>query len=142
MSTLELFNRLGFNEFDILFGDLFNTNGKFTPIHSKLPHPLNILQTESELRFEIACTGLSKEEVEVSIEEDVLRISYKKKEKEDFQTEPHYWYKGLSQRSFNLGYKISSKFDLSKSDAKLENGLLTVSIPLVEKASKTLLEIK
>lgn len=142
MSTLELLSKFGFSKWDILFGDFFDTDVQFTPIQHKLPHPLNISQTDSELRLEIACTGLSKEEVEVSIEEDVLRISHKKKEKDSQEQEPYYRYRGLSQRSFNLGYKISSKFDLSKSEAKLENGLLTISIPVAEKASKTLLEIK
>ena len=131
-----------FNEFDILFHNFFHpTSGFLSAATAKQPHPLNIFYTEDKLHFELACTGLTKEDVKVNIEEDILKISYKKPEDDD-TLHPGTIHRGLARRSFDLGYKISAKYDLSKAEAKLENGLLEIAIPISEKAKPKTLKIK
>ena len=131
-----------FNEFDILFHNFFHpSSGFLSARQAKQPHPLNIFYTDDNLHFEVACTGLSKDEVNVNIEDDILKISYKKPEENDV-IHPGTIHRGLSKRSFDLGYKISAKYDLSKADTKLENGLLEISIPVSEKAKPKSLQIK
>lgn len=131
-----------FNEWDILFHNFFHpTSGFLSASTTKQPHPLNIYYDETGLHFEVACTGLTKDDVKVDIEDDILKISYEKPEdKKSFHSGTIV--NGLSQRSFNLGYKISSKYDLSKADGKLENGLLTIFIPITEKAKPKTIKIK
>lgn len=130
------------NEFDILFHNFFHpTSGFLSATTAKHPHPLNIFYTDAKLHFEVACTGLTKEDVKVNIEEDILKISYKKPEEDDL-IHSGTIYRGLSKRSFDLGYKISAKYDLSKAEAKLENGLLEIFIPISEKAKPKSLKIK
>jgi HSP20 family protein len=129
-----------FNPWDILFHNFFHpTSGFGSASTTKQPHPLNIFYDESGLYFEIACTGLTKDDIKVDIEDDILKISYDKPE-EDLH--PGTIHRSLSKKSFNLGYKISSKYDLSKSDGKLENGLLEIFIPITEKAKSSVLKIK
>lgn len=131
-----------FNEFDILFHNFFHpTSGFLSAATAKQPHPLNIFYTDEKLHFEVACTGLTKEDVKVNIEEDILKISYKKPEDDD-SIHPGTIHRGLARRSFDLGYKISAKYDLSKAEAKLENGLLEIAIPIAEKAKPKTLKIK
>jgi HSP20 family molecular chaperone IbpA len=48
------------------------------------------------------------------------------------KTKVRYYNKGLSKRSFNLGYKIARRFDLSSIDAQMKDGLLTISISHAE----------
>jgi HSP20 family molecular chaperone IbpA len=130
-----------FNDFDILFHNFFTPSAGFSPPnYTKQPHPLNIFYTDEGLFFEVACTGLTKDDVNVKIEEDLLKISYTKPEEEGTPT--NIIHRGLSKKSFDLGYKISAKFDLSKADAKLENGLLEIFIPTAEKAKPKVLKIK
>lgn len=130
-----------FNEFDILFHNFFHpTSGFLSAATAKQPHPLNIFYTDEKLHFEVACTGLTKDDVKVNIEEDILKISYKKDDNEELH--PGTIHRGLARRSFDLGYKISAKYDLSKADAKLENGLLEIAIPVSEKAKPKTLKIK
>ncbi len=57
-------------------------------------------------------------------------------------TERTYQTRGVSRRSFNLAYKISSKYDLSKGTAAMENGLLNIQIPFAEEAKPRTLQIK
>ena len=140
MSTLEIFER-HISPFDILFRNLFNAESQFAPaIQSKQPHPVNIVHDDAGLHFEVACTGLTKKEVNINIEGDVLKISYKKPEEDKFHEGTIY--NGLSKKSFNLGYKIAPKFDLSITEAKLENGLLEIFIPIAEEAKAKSIKIK
>jgi HSP20 family protein len=131
-----------FNEWDILFHNFFHpTSGFLSASTTKQPHPLNIFYDKTGLHFEVACTGLTKDDVKLDIEDDILKISYEKPEEEKtFHSGTIV--NGLAKRSFNLGYKISSKYDLSKADGKLENGLLTIFIPITEKAKPKTIKIK
>ena len=138
MSTLKINER---NPFDILFRNFFNTEDQFAPaFNSKQPHPLNIYYNDEGLHFEVACTGLTKEDISISVEGDLLKISYKKPEGElDFSG---YIYHGLSKKSFDLGYKISPKFNLTKVNAEMENGLLKLQIPVSEESKPKTIKIK
>lgn len=133
-----------FNEWDILFHNFFYpTSGFGSAATTKQPHPLNIFYDETGLHFEVACTGLTKDDVKVDIEDDILKISYDKPDEAiDKQIPPGTIHRGLSKKSFNLGYKISGKYDLGKADGKLENGLLEIFIPLTEKAKPKTIKIK
>lgn len=140
MSTLEIFERQ-ISPFDILFRNLFNAESQFAPaFKSKQPHPVNIFYDDTGLHFEVACTGLTKKDVDINIEGDLLNISYKKPEKEEFHEGTIY--NGLSKKSFSLGYKVAPKFDLSKIEAELVNGLLAIFIPLAEDAKPKSIKIK
>jgi len=131
--------------YDLLFRDFFKSELDFQPaIQAKLTHPVDIFETKHGLHFEIACTGLSKSDVELNIEGDVLKISYSKDaEAADAEAQGrNYIHRGVAKRSFNLGYKIASKFDLSKAEAMMENGLLSILIPFAEEAKPKTLKIK
>jgi len=108
-------------------------------METKSPHPVDIFENDSGLHFEIACTGLDKDEVAINIEGDILRVSHTKEEDNSLVG---YIYKGIAKRSFNLGYKISSKFNLTRAEAEMKNGLLKVYIPFAEEAKPKSLKIK
>ena len=139
MSTLFLERHI--SPFDILFRNLFNAESQFAPaLQSKQPHPVNIFYDDKGLHFEVACTGLTKKEVDINIEGDILKVSYKKPETDEFHEGTIY--NGLSNKSFILGFKIAPKFDLSTTEAELANGLLTIFVPLAEDAKPKSIKIK
>jgi HSP20 family protein len=128
--------------FDVLFKNFFNNDSFFAPaLETKISHPVDIYETKEGLHFEIACTGLSKEDVNINIEGDILRITYEKDGENEIDI-TNYIHKGIARRSFNLGYKISSRFDLQNGDAQMDNGLLLISIPFAEQAKPKALAIK
>jgi len=130
MSTLPL------TPFDILSRNFFKADEAFAPaLNSKQPHPLNIFHNDQGLYFEIACTGLTKKDIKIDIERNELKVHYLKKEPEE-QLSDGYIYHGLSKKSFSLGYKISPKFNVDLTNAKLEHGLLNIFIPTAENAKK------
>jgi|TARA_R110000744_G_scaffold182325_4_gene301579 HSP20 family molecular chaperone IbpA len=140
MSTLQLLER-HLSPFDILFRNHFNAGEQFAPaLNSKQPHPLNIFYDDRGLHFEVACTGLTKKDVILDIEGDILKITYTKPEVEDLVE--GYIYHGLSKKSFDLRYKIAPKFDLSGTEAEMLDGLLDIFIPLAEDAKPKSIKIK
>ena len=128
--------------FDLLFRNLFKTDGVYQPttFDNKQSHPLDIFYDDFGLHFEIACTGLTKEDVELEIDGDLLKVTYNKPEEpEDYFG---YIYKGLSKRSFNLGYKVAAIYELEKLSASMANGLLSIFIPLNSTKAKSKIKIK
>ena len=135
------FIQRGVDPFDILVRNFFNSEHTFAPVFdAKIQHPVDILETEDGLHFEIACTGLTKKDIEINIEGDILRVSYNKDE--DNVPEGTWIHRGIARRSFNLGYKIAPKFSLANADAEMKDGLLKITIPYADEAKPKVLKIK
>ena len=126
--------------FDILVRNFFQDASKYSPLaESKVPHPVDIYTTETSLVFDIACTGISKDDIEIQTQDNILRINYDKSKEEDKSVD--YIHKGIAKRSFNLGWKIDSKFDLSKAKADFKDGLLKIEIPFAKGSELKTLKI-
>jgi HSP20 family protein len=128
--------------FDVLFKNFFNNESFFAPvIDTRIGHPVDIFEDESGLHFEIAGTGLTKEDINISVEGDVLKVSYKKEDSDE--SERKFFHRGITRKSFDLGYRIPlSKYDLGLAEAEMENGLLRIDIPIAEQAKPKTLTIK
>jgi len=120
--------------FDIVWKNLFDANSNYNTIQHKINYPVDIYETENGLRFELAVVGIDKEELEIQVEGDTLRIQH---ENQLENSERIYLQRGIARRSFDLAWKVASKFELSKLNAKMDKGLLIIDIPYSEsKASK------
>jgi len=143
MSTL--FFERHISPFDLLFRDFFKSELDFQPaIEAKISHPVDIYENKNGLHFEIACTGLTKNDIEINIEGDIFKISYNKPKDEACceVDDCKYIHRGIAKRSFNLGYKVASKFNLSESSAEMKDGLLRISVPFAEESKPKALKIK
>jgi HSP20 family protein len=123
--------------FDLLWKDLFETNSHFSAITQKVTHPVDIFENETGITLEVAAVGLNQEDIEILVEGDMLRIRYEGKKEERTHI-----YRGIKRSSFDLSWKISSKFDLTKLEASLEKGLLILTIPVAEGKAIRRIEIK
>jgi HSP20 family molecular chaperone IbpA len=120
----------GLSPFDILIKDFFNQDTEFRPAHqTKINHPVDIYEANDGLNIDIACVGLTKKDIEITVEGDILKVEYNR---DKSKTDETYVHRNIAKRSFNLGWRISRRFDLSKLNAKLELGLLQLSAPLTE----------
>ena len=130
-----------FSPLDILVKNFFQTEEEFqTPNNRILNHPVDIYEDKTGLFFDIACTGLTKKQVKVDIEGDVLRVSYTKGK--DEEKDVHVYHSGIAKRSFNLGWKIARRFDLSKIEGTMKDGLLKLFIPLTPESKPKTVSIK
>ena len=124
--------------FDLLWKDLFESAPHFSAITQKISHPVDIFETEDGIRFEVAAVGLDKKDIDIIVDGDQLRITYEKPNK----PEESPIYRGIKRSSFNLTWKISTKFDLSKLEATLDKGLLILSVPTAEGKAVKQIKIK
>jgi len=126
--------------FDIVWKNFLNSNSTFNTFQEKINYPVDIYETETGLRFELAVVGLDKTDIDILVESDVLRITHDKQITEG--VEKSYITKGIAKRSFDLAWKIASKFNLAKLDAKLDKGLLIIDIPYAEEKTPKTVTIK
>ena len=125
--------------FDIVWKNFMNSNSNYNTIQEKINYPVDIYETENGLRFELAVVGLDKEDLDILVESDTLRVTHDRVASEADQT---YIQRGITRRSFDLAWKVASKFDLGKLGAKLDKGLLIIDIPYAESKAPKKVTIK
>lgn len=125
--------------FDIVWKNLFDVNSNYNTTQHKINYPVDIYETENGLCFELAVVGLDKEDLEIQVEGDTIRVTH---ENENENELINYISRGIARRSFDLAWKVASKFDLSKLNAKLDKGLLIIDIPYSEFKAPKKISIK
>ena len=124
--------------FDIVWKNFFDGHSNFNTLQQKINYPVDIYETENGLCFELAVVGLDKEDLEIQVEADTLRVTHDGKN----DNERNYIQRGIARRSFDLAWKVASKFDLSKLNAKLDKGLLIIDIPYADTKAPKKISIK
>ena len=122
-----------YNMLDDFFSDSWTSPGRSL---LRDTFKIDIQETDSEYRIEAELPGIKKEEIDLGIEEDNLCISVNRNEEvnEDGTNYIH-----RERRSSSMSRRVrlvNAKLDETK--AKLEEGILTVTIPKDEKASSSL----
>jgi HSP20 family molecular chaperone IbpA len=130
----------GVDPFDLLWKNLFDQNSNFSTIAEKISYPLDIYEKQDSIVFELAAVGLDYEDIDIEVQGDVLRIKYSKSKEEEPIT--NFIHKGIARRSFDLAWKIASKFDLTSLEATIDKGLLKIEIPLSEESMPKKIQIK
>jgi len=124
--------------FDRLFGGpmfspttLFASNQGFTI-------PLDVVEKEDKLVVRAAVPGVAPEELNVSIENNVLTISGEIKKDEESENDKVY-FRECCYGSFSRSIRLGDNLDFEKVDAEFSNGNVTISIPKIpEEKPKTL----
>ncbi len=132
-------------EFDLLWKSFFDNSSVFKPIKEKIvAHPCDIQETDGGLKIELTAVGLNKDEIDIIVDSETLRVAYRKTEdeKEKEKNEYRYLHRSIKKASFDIAWKISSKYDLAKLEAKLDKGLLTLEIPFAKENKPKKVTIK
>jgi HSP20 family protein len=85
---------------------------------------INISKTETEYKIQVSVPGLTKEDLKISTKEGVLRISFDHQEKDENQRFTH---------SFVKSYNIPDNVKEKDIEGKVENGILTLTLPIDKK---------
>lgn len=130
-------------QWDIFWKSFFEKNSIFKPISEKaVNHPCDIQETENGLRIELAAVGLDKSDINILVDSETLRVSHRKQDNADKLEEHRYLQRSIKRASFDIAWKISSKYELSKLEANLEKGLLILDIPFAKENKPKRIEIK
>jgi molecular chaperone IbpA len=112
-----------YQPFNIGLENIFHRLDAMSGHNTNYP-PYNIVKNDSaNYEIEIALAGFKAEEIEVSTEQNILKVTSKVEKKD---TERSYLYKGLSKRSFTNTWQLGE--DVRVSSVDFEDGLLTISL--------------
>ena len=124
---------------DLLFRNFFETDSFFKSFTDTKPnYPVDIYTTDDGLIFDIAVVGLEKKDIKIEADGNLLKVSH---EKDSSLDDTNYIHKGIARRAFNLGWKVSPKYDLKKIEATLNNGLLSILVPIEPEAKPVEIKI-
>ncbi len=145
--ALSIFNKLrpvsvGFDSIFDHFGSMFDDDF-ISDIQPSYP-PYNIVKSgKNTYDIEVALAGFNKKDIDVVVEDGMLTIeSVKSKSEKEVEDNDGVLHRGISKRMFKRSFTIAN--DVKVKGAKLEDGLLRVSMEKVipeEKKLKTI-EVK
>ena len=109
--------------YTIGFEKLFDQLDEFIHHSKKLPSypPYNIKRNGDKFTIEMALAGFSKDDIEVTVTEDMLTVSSNKENSKKDEL-----YKGISDRKFTRNFSMAD--DIVVKDVKLKDGLLTIEL--------------
>ena len=140
---LDLFDQRVFSPLDVLVKDFFNEKAEFTKIDNRtVNQPVDIYEDEDGLTFEIACTGIPKDLVNIELKGDYLCVKYDKADLPKSKDGRRYFHSSVKKSSFNIGWKVARRFALTKAIAEMNDGLLIVKIPYADENKHKTLKIK
>ena len=117
-----------------IMDDFFNSNWNFeVPNYSNSLPAVNIKEADKEFTLQIASPGLTKEDFEVSFEDNVLSIEVVKKDdvKENNNDFTRFEF---DYNSFKRSFTIPESVDINKIEASYLNGILNIILPKKKEA--------
>ena len=107
---------VGFDVFDNIFDSVFNMNESSTSYP-----PYNILKSDNNYTISLAIAGFSKDEIDISLQENELLIKGTSEEKDK---DVEFLHRGIAGRNFERKFRLADTVKVS--DASYENGLLNI----------------
>jgi HSP20 family protein len=115
------------NDFLPLFSD-FGISRRWQPA-------VDVREDDNSYILEAELPGMTDKDIEVTVENGMLRISSEKTEEHE-EKDKRFIRRERSYRSFSRSFRLPEDTDHSSVQAALRNGLLTVTVPKAEPEKK------
>ena len=122
--------------FDNLLNELLNDSLPKTQKNNLTQNrpAVNVIESNDNFRIELAVPGLTKKDITINVEKDVLSISATR---ETVQKEGEkYTRKDFSYDNFKRTFQLPDTVDVSNIKASFKNGILEVTIAKKEEAKE------
>ena len=129
--------------FNRLFDQSFNgwPFGEDATLNSSWAPACDVFEDKEGIRIVAEIPGVKPEDVKISLENNTLTLRGEKKQAAEEKSEQVHRYErsfGVFERSFGLPTTV----DAEKVEAAYSNGLLTVTLPKVERAKPREIQVK
>ncbi len=102
---------------------------------------IDVYQTDTEMVIQAAVAGIKSEELDISVENDLLTIKgHRKNPSEDKNR--NYFFQECYWGDFSRKIIITDEIDPSRINAAMKEGILTIRIPRIIREPKSSIEIK
>ena len=124
--------------FPTVFEDFLNND--FMPRANTTAPAVNVRVDEKAYTMEVAAPGIKKEFCRVTInDEGNLSVAIENKvEHKEEEKKHHYLRREFSYTNYEQAYTLPEDVDKDNIEAKVENGILTVTLPRMQKEVKKL----
>ena len=112
-------------------GDAFNR--RFIPA-------IDVIDNPKELVVKAAVPGLKPNDIELSVENNILSIHGKSEDEKEAKTD-NYYHREIRSGSYYRQIKLPAEVESEKANAKFDNGILEVTLPKVEKVTRHQIKI-
>ena len=122
--------------FPTMFDDFFN-NG-FMPRANSTAPAVNVKETDKEYTMELAAPGIKKEYCRVGINnEGFLTIAIENKQEHKHEDKNHHYLRReFSYSNYEQNYTLPDDVEKDNISAKVENGILTITMPKTAQKEK------
>lgn len=93
---------------------------------------VNIREDEQKYELQLLAPGLQKEDFKISVDKNMLNISYERKEEEK-ETRDKWLRQEFRMKPFKRSFALNEKIDVAGIQAQYEQGVLSVELPKKEK---------
>jgi HSP20 family protein len=130
-----------FNWDEGFFNDIFNTDRFITRSRENWYPSVDIDEDNDAYHVTMELPGMSKDDVSISFEDDMLLVKgEKREEKEDKEKNYHYYERRFGK--FERAFRIHTDVVKDKIDATFKNGVLHIDLLKAEKAKPKQIEVK
>jgi len=131
---------------DRIFSRLWSERSVFPEIEElKTPEiwepPVDIKETDTDIVIKTDLPGVSKDNIDIKISDDILEIKAEVKKKEE-EKEEGYIRRERVYKSFYKKVHLPAKVDPEKADAEYKDGVLTIKLPKTEVKKPVKIEVK
>jgi len=102
---------------------------------------IDVYQTPKEIVVKSTIAGVRPEDIDISINNDMLTIRGKREMQENI-SENNYLFRECYWGSFSRSIILPVEIEAEKIDAALENGVLTVTLPKARPAKEITIKVK
>ena len=130
-----------------IFLKKIKTKKQEKPFKEKLPSSegqlaIDIYETENNLVLRTAIAGINSEDLDISIENDMIIIKGIREEPETDEKIKNYFYQECHWGPFSRQIIPPEEIDISRAVANMDKGILIITIPKIEKIKKRKIKIK
>ena len=114
--------------FDRLFDDVFGSAARADSRPASRVPALDVAETDKDYTVTLDMPGVAKDQVQVSIDGRVVKVEARAQAEDEKKDGDRIVYRERSLSQYARSFKLASEIDQAASSAKLDNGVLTLTL--------------
>src|SRR3989338_4241578 len=132
-----------FSELDRIFEDRYFPAISFPSLSSKFGWDLavDLYEEKGNVIAKLALPGINPDDIDISVEADMLRISGKREEEKETK-DKNYYSKEIRRGAFSRVLSLPKSVEASRVAAEYTDGVLKVTMPIAKGKEEKIVKVK
>lgn len=124
-----------------VFSDFWGNDDEFMPQLSEFKPSSEIIKTDSGYQVRVSLPGVKKDDMKIDLDGNLLTLSGERRS-EHTENKNNVVRSEINYGRFSRSFTLTSDIDRSKIQADYADGMLTIDLPVSEKATAQRIDIK